>query len=614
MVVVDDAHAALTKTESQFRLTVSADHEAYDKLLKMFTHDLRSQSPKTFADIRAEDYTATMAIPFWAWIDRQADVMDVLHPHRKEDGWKFVWPLIGEVLHLCTANVTSRGIEIRPPCLPISSIPAFAQARRRVYLTATLADDSPLVTDLDANPQGVAKPVSPVSAADLGDRMILAPLALNPNLDPDAVRAMARQFADGDRDGDGVRDSEPINVVVLVPSNKAADAWAPYADKTHNVKTMEAGVAELTKRHVGLVVLINKYDGVDLPGDACRMLILDGVPRPMDAAERRESSVLSGSPMLLTRQVQRIEQGMGRGVRDGEDFCAVLLLGSELAVTLNDARHRALLSPATRAQVNTSRDVADQIKGEGLDAIRATISVCLEQDENWVKPSRLALADVGYSTTGLVRPDAVATREAFDLAVTAKYRQAAERIQVAINGLEDSAMRGWLGEQKAAYLHHVDPVAAQEALATALAENPLVLRPAAGIEPTRIKQLAAQARQSASFLKAEYKDAMELVLGVRALLDRITWEEERTDEAEAAWESLGKHLGFASTRPERLYGTGPDNLWALGDNRYAVTELKTGADTDTIAKSDLDQLGGSIRWNEGQQPGATSIGGVREPV
>jgi hypothetical protein len=55
---------------------------------------------------------------------------------------------------------------------------------------------------------------------------------------------------------------------------------------------------------------------------------------------------------------------------------------------------------------------------------------------------RLALADVGYSTTGLVRPDAVATCDAFDLAVTAKYRQAAERIQVAINGLEDSAMRG----------------------------------------------------------------------------------------------------------------------------------------------------------------------------
>ena len=50
-----------------------------------------------------------------------------------------------------------------------------------------------------------------------------------------------------------------------------------------------------------------------------------------------------------------------------------------------------------------------------------------------------------------------------------------------------------------------------------------------------------------------------------------------------------------STRPEKLYDTGPDNLWALSATRQAVIELKTGCVTDTIAKKDADQLGGSIR-------------------
>ena len=100
---------------------------------------------------------------------------------------------------------------------------------------------------------------------------------------------------------------------------------------------------------------------------------------------------------------------------------------------------------------------------------------------------------------------------------------------------------------------------------------------------------------------------MSLVLGVKSLLEEIQWDDERTDEAEAAWARLGQHLGFSSTRPEKQYGTGPDNLWALSGDQHAVTELKTGCVTNTIAKKDLDQLGGSVRWDQEQSPGVTSI-------
>jgi hypothetical protein len=39
IVVVDDAHAALARTEDQFRLRVPASHEAYGKLLELFAHE-----------------------------------------------------------------------------------------------------------------------------------------------------------------------------------------------------------------------------------------------------------------------------------------------------------------------------------------------------------------------------------------------------------------------------------------------------------------------------------------------------------------------------------------------------------------------------------------------
>ena len=608
VVVVDDAHAALATTEGQFRLVIPPTHAAYQTMLDWFADDLKRQSVKQWEDIQTGERSTAARIPFWAWSDREADVVKLLHAHRQDDQFRFVWPLIAEVIKLCAATVTAQGIEVRPPVPPIQRIPAFAAAPRRVYLTATLADDSVLVSGFDADPDLVSRPVTPNSAADLGDRLILAPLSINPQLADDTVRRLAFDFARGDRDGDGIVDAKPVNVVVIVPSNQAAEVWRQqYGAKVHTVATLETAVAQLKAGHVGLVVLVNKYDGVDLPDDACRLLVLDGVPPSGDGAERRERVALADSPTRMATTVQRIEQGMGRGVRDVDDFCAVLLMGAALGVATYDPTRLKLFTPATQAQLALSRAIANMIHGEGLDPIREALSACLNRKDEWVTPSRRALASITYPATGVVRPEAIAGRRAFDLAAKGQYSQAAQTLQTAISDLPDRALRGWLGEQKAAYLDLVNHLTGQQALAAALIDNDYVLRPETGVSPVQLRATAAQARAAAQYLGDQYTDGMQLVLGVRKLLDEIEWDDDRTDEAEAAWHKLGLHLGFASSRPEKLYGTGPDNLWALSPTQRAVIELKTGCTTSTIAKKDLDQLGGSVRWSTQNDQAATNI-------
>lgn len=609
-VIVDDAHAALAAARGQFCATLPADCEGYDELLKLFAADLRRQSAKAFSDLEDGDRGQPLRVPPKAVTERADELLQILKKYGSNDAipsFFFSWPLVAEQLNLAFITFSDRVVEIKTPCPQIDMIPAFDRATRRVYLTATLSDESILVTELGADPTGVITPITPDRASDLGDRMILAPMSINPRLSSDAIRTMVREFADGDRNGDDTLEATPVNVVVLVPSRRVADEWEPFADEIVNVETMRPVVQRLTDgEHLGVVVLINKYDGVDLPDDACRLLVIDGVPTPLTPSEQRESAALSGSARFVARTVQRIEQGMGRGIRDVEDYCAVLLMTREAALTIQDPRQRRFYSPATHAQIDLSLVVAGQIEGEGLEEVRNALDVFLERDEEWLTASRTATAEVEYARGGGVSPIAIARRRAFDKAVAGDIEAAVSEIRSALNTVTDDLETGWYMEELAAYQQLVSPVDAQKTLSKAREKNVAVLKPDAQLRKHAVKGPQRQAEAAAAYLGANYADPITFRLAVGNLFDNITWElREAVDKAEEQIRILGLHLGFESTRPEKEYGDGgPDNLWGLTPTRNAIIELKTGITRDDtrIVKSEAEQLLHSLEWDRNSNP------------
>jgi len=86
-------------------------------------------------------------------------------------------------------------VQIKPPCPSVSQIPSFVQARRRLYLTATLADDSVLVTHFGADPDCICTPIHPGAADDIGDRMILAPQEVRPDWSDENIRDYVTELA-----------------------------------------------------------------------------------------------------------------------------------------------------------------------------------------------------------------------------------------------------------------------------------------------------------------------------------------------------------------------------------------------------------------------------------
>lgn len=587
-IVIDDAHACLDAVADQFSIDLPTGHAAHKALLKLFEDDLKQYSAIGWIELDRNDPQALIAVPFWAWQDKCQQVLEILDEHRDSNELKFSWPLLKGVIPLSTCVFGANALQIKPRCLPIAQIPAFDRAKRRIYMTATLADDGILITHLDADQAAIADPIKPKGAGEIGDRMIVAPQEFNPEITDEDVRTLAKAI------------SAHHNVVVLVPSFTRAFFWSSVANQTLSKDSIAEGVVALKTQHIGLTVLVNRYDGVDLPENACRLLIVDGIPEVHDLVERNEALALDGTELLLLRQIQRIEQGMGRGVRSGEDRCAVLLLGARLTQRINMPEARRMFTAATLAQIDLGKAVTKQLKGKPIHDLQPILELCINKDPKWWLMGRQYVAKAPEGVSSHVDISIPLARKAFDQASLGQWSTAAAALQPAAHAENDPIVRGYLKQQLAELTHHDSPVEAQKLLLAGIADNPRILRPLQGVTYKRIPTATrGQGESSEEFVRGRFIDPNALVLWAKALLADLSWDPDKTDKFEAAMQDLGHFLGFGSQRPDKAYKDGgPDNLWALSSIRFAVIECKSGVEDPNkpISKDFCNQLLGSESW------------------
>lgn len=596
-IIIDDVHASLAKAEETFRLRIPSDTEAYADLLELFSDVLEQQSPTALLDIHKSRQSALLQIPYWAWQERQREVLQIIHPLTDDNPHIFSWPLIADVLPLCRAVFTSEAVEIGPEHLPIDVLTGFANAFRRIYLTATLADDGVLIENFDADPETISKPITPANAGDIGDRLILSPQEINPSVSEETVREFIVDLA------------SERNVVVIVPSEYSARIWEDLGAEVLNRDTIQEGLKNLRSNpQHGLVVLVNRYDGIDLPGPACHVLVLDGLPQAAGPLDRLDEAQLTGSPALLRRQIQRLEQGMGRSVRSSNDHSVVLLMGTRLTEHMLRRGAEDALSPATRAQIHLSREVAQQLRGESVEKLEETILQILDRDENWIKLNRRRLADLRYPQTTL-SPVITKRRQAFDEARQGLYEEASMTIQAALNEVtSDQSLRGKLLQEKASYQYQINPVDSQKTQRAANKANRTLFRPEISIDYTKIATpTQQQGIQASSWLQSSYSSGDHMQLGFKTILDDLKLGQGMDAKRfEAALDKLAFHLGFVGQRPGEENKRGPDNLWALNDGTFLVIEAKNRSETLEVSKDYVVQLSGSMDWFRANYPASSA--------
>ena len=526
-----------------------------------------------------------MLVPYWAWINKQKEVAKFLHQVKDDEKVKFVWPLIENHLNLCRCVFSGEEVEISPRCLPIDAIPSFTNAERRMFMTATLPSDDILVTDFNVNVEFIKKRITPKYANDIGDRMILTPEELNPSIKQDEIKFFLKDLSD------------KYNVVVIVPSVKRAKYWSDASKFVLTSGNLQEGVDRLCKGHIGLVVLVNKYDGVDLPDNACRLLVIDGLPDVRRRIDEIEQYSLEGSDELLGRKIQKIEQGMGRAVRSSSDYCVVFLMGPALVNCLCEKNAKEKFSAATGVQLELSYKIGEQVKGKPLKDYQEIIDYCLKKNPDWLKVSKGILVNQKYEEQGRVSSIALDRRQAFHAAETKQFDQAVLSMQKAVNKTSEPKMKGWLKQELAEYKHYQNPADSQEILKSALSLNDHLLKPISGVTYNKlIAKSFNQAQQCAYFLSKFKDDKNMIFVSLNTILENLQLEVIEPEYFEQAMNDIAQYVGFNSQQPELTTSTGTDVLWEISHNNYFIIACKNCAESPTISKRYCDELSGSVNW------------------
>ena len=594
-LVVDDAHACISTVTDQFRISLRNTHEAYHGIFSALAEDLKGYNPARFLDIEAGDPRSYIEVPFWAWEERLPQILQILHQHKQDEELQFTFPFLAEILSQCRCVIGGQHLEIEPHFPATDTIQSFRRATRRIYMTATLADDSVIVTHFGANPDSLAKPIVPSSSQSMGERMILMPHELNSDITTVDIKGLLSEL------------SKQVNVLVIVPSESAADEWN-NADQVLINDAVAGGIDRMRNEHVGLTILINRYDGIDLPGDACRVLVIADLPEVSSYTDMVDSEVLSGTTMNLRRQIERIEQGMGRGVRSNEDYCAVLLMGAKLTSRLRSPEGQEMLTPATKAQLELSRQIAKRLNKPSLDDIKSVILQCLSRDPNWIKVSKKALLNLEADDELRLDEGKLAIRAAFDFSRANQHDNALVVLDTAINSVKDTPIKAWLLSRKAAFQHHIDAQGAQKTLIVAHGMEPGVTKPMTGTKYKILKPSTGQ--QAASLVdihRQKFLDSTQMKLFADGLCSDLQFLPDTSNTFEAAVNDLAWFLGIKGQRPEKDYREGPDNLWALQNGHFLIIECKNGCTTENgISKANAGQLGQSRDWFAERYPVSAS--------
>ncbi|EEE8999492.1 DEAD/DEAH box helicase, partial [Salmonella enterica subsp. enterica serovar Ohio] len=126
-------------------------------------------------------------------------------------------------------------------------------------------------------------------------------------------------------------DKRTFGIVCLAPSFANRKQYEKIGAIVSTTETIYENIENLKKGiFYNAFVFANRYDGIDLPDNSCRILVIDSKPYSETLGDRYEEECRPNSDIINVKIAQRVEQGLGRSVRGEKDYSVIIITGGDL--------------------------------------------------------------------------------------------------------------------------------------------------------------------------------------------------------------------------------------------------------------------------------------------
>lgn len=352
---------------------------------------------------------------------------------------------------------------------------------------------------------------------------------------------------------------------VIVPTKKAAERWTKFGS-LYDAKKGHARIKAFAEApDAPKLILAGIFDGIDLPGKACRVLVLDGIPRGASLHDRFVEDILESRWARIPQIAARVTQAIGRIFRSNTDHGVVILAEKSLQNWLRAPAHAAFLPPLVQQQLQLGFSLQEQFSNQPshLSLMDKVLGGAPDWDKLYNDNISEMTVEEKPKQPGFIDDIAWHEYQAWRAFWEGKYADAADALGRIADRLEDedpglSAWdRHWSG---VALLMKGDVPAAQRAFQQAANLKSTLgrmedevgvesLTPFKGVVSPQAERMATLCDQDAPRRIADLISNLEGDGGPNAATH------------ETALATLGSMLGFVTSRPDKDLKKGPDVLW-----------------------------------------------------
>lgn len=603
-IIFDDAHVGegILRDTFTLRVVAAANPKLHQSLIDFLEPGLDGvgQGDRLKQAVGATPTAPPVLAPPEFIASNHIRFQQILDAYKPADDADFDFPyraLSGNFAR-CAVTVHGDAVEISPPFIPSKVVNGLDDNRtERVYLSATISSESDFARSFGRKP---SLTIQPDDDAGNGERLIIFGNKVDEENTKSAVSDLMKQ-------GNAV--------LIAVPTKGRAKRWSEYATVSER-SNFSSDLDAFRQGKLRAFILAGRFDGIDLPGAQCRLMVVDGLPSQSGLIERYQFESIGMIKSFKGRVATRLTQLFGRINRGKKDFGVFFVVDRQTAIWMKNVSNSALFPPVLRRQILLSEELEDEIGSEASDIINITQQV-LDRDKGWQEFYAESLANTEFDKaeeSKAKEEDAIYLKAALAEAnfMTAVWRGDLDTALVAFDEVREELTRidpnlaGWhLMWQGVAHAWAAKNDAARRFYREArsrLGSKLPVPRNAREFETTPGESssgIRLGLRRYAGFEILELERALQR--DEKAIVTSMH-PDRSSNQHEEAVRQLGEALGFLATRPDNELGIGPDVLWANEDKKVAVAfELKTkkdggGGDGSIITKDDVGQGANHMNW------------------